>query len=124
MKILAVDDNPDIVKLVKLTVEVMGHEFDSASGGVEGLEKIKGGNYDMIFLDLSMPDFTGLDVIDALAKEGTIKEQRIILFTASFLGMGELEAELLEKGIHSVLAKPADIDKLMEKINEVDQALQ
>lgn len=123
MKILAVDDNPDIIKLVQLTVEVMGHEFESAGGGVEGLEKIKETKYDMVFLDLSMPDFTGMDIIESLEKDGTIKDQHIILFTASFLGMGELEDELIKKGIHSVLAKPADIDKIMDKINSIEAML-
>lgn len=123
MKILAVDDNPDIIKLVKLTVEMLGHELDAADGGIEGLEKIKQNKYDMVFLDLSMPDFTGMDVIESLEKEDMIKNQHIILFTASFLGMGELEDKLIKKGIHSVLAKPADIDIIIDKINSIEKLL-
>lgn len=123
MNILAVDDNPDIIKLVKLTVEVLGHKFDAAYGGLEGLEKIKQNKYDIVFLDLSMPDFTGMDIIEALEKENMVKNQYIVLFTASFLGMGELEEKLIKKGIHSVLAKPADIDKIIEKINSIETLL-
>lgn len=123
MKILAVDDNPDIVKLVKVTVEMLGHDFDSAGGGIEGLEKIEQNKYDIVFLDLSMPDFTGMDIIKALETKDAVRNQRIIIFTASFLGMGELEEELVKKGVHSVLAKPADIDKIIEKISDIEVQL-
>ncbi|MXZ93389.1 MAG: response regulator [Cenarchaeum sp. SB0661_bin_35] len=117
------DDNPDIVKLVKVTVEMLGHDFDSAGGGIEGLEKIEQNKYDIVFLDLSMPDFTGMDIIKALETKDAVRNQRIIIFTASFLGMGELEEELVKKGVHSVLAKPADIDKIIEKISDIEVQL-
>lgn len=123
MKILEVDDNPDIIQFVQLTVESLGHEFDSAPGGQEGLEKIRNEKYDLVFLDLSMPDFTGMDVIDALIEEGIMDKQPIVLFTASYLGLERLEQELQKKGVNSVLTKPADIDQIIEKINEIEAAL-
>ena len=115
------DDNFDILGLIQMTVESMGHEFESAPGGREGLELIRTNKYDMVFLDLSMPDFSGLDVIDVLAKEETIKNQHVILFTASFLGVGEFEKDVLAKGVHSVLTKPADIEQILDKISEVEK---
>lgn len=123
MKILEVDDNPDIIQFVQLTVESLGHEFDSAPGGREGLEKIRNEKYDLVFLDLSMPDFTGMDVIDALIEEGIMDKQPIVLFTASYLGLEKLEQELQKKGVTSVLTKPADIDQIIEKINEIEATL-
>ncbi len=119
MRILAVDDNPDIIQMLEMTVESLGHEFDSASGGREGFEKIRNETYDMVFLDLSMPDFMGSDVVDTLIKHGLMDRQRIVLFTASYLGTGYLERDLQKKGIHSILTKPADIDQIIGKINEV-----
>ncbi len=123
MKLLGVDDNPDILKFVQMTVEMMGHEFNSAGGGKEGLEKIRTREYDMVFLDLSMPDFSGLDVIDALEKDGILRECNIILFTASYLGVSDLEKSLSERGVLDVLTKPADIDQIMEKIQQVEDKL-
>lgn len=123
MKILEVDDNPDIVQFMEMTIQSLGHEFDSAPGGKEGLEKIRNEKYDLVFLDLSMPDFTGIDVIDALEEEGILDKQKIILFTASYLGLESLEKDLKSKGIYDILAKPADIDQIMEKIDEIEASL-
>ena len=123
MKILEIDDNPDIVQFMEMTIQSLGHEFDSAPGGKEGLEKIRNEKYDLVFLDLSMPDFTGIDVIDALEAEGILDKQKIILFTASYLGLESLEQDLKSKGIYAILAKPADIDQIMEKIDEIEASL-
>lgn len=123
MKVFGIDDNPDIIQLLEMTVESLGHEFDSALGGKEGLEKLRNAKFDLVFLDLSMPDFMGLDVIDALVDDGTIKQHNIVLFTASYLGVGQLEKELQKKGVHSVMTKPADIDQIIAKINEIESLL-
>lgn len=124
MRVLGVDDNVDILKLVQMTVEAMGHTFESAPGGVPGLDKIRNNQYDMVFLDLSMPDMTGLEVIDALVEDGIIGKQRVVLFTASYLGVEDLESKLREKGIHSILAKPVDIDQLMDRLQQIESEVE
>ena len=123
MKILGIDDNHDIVQMLEMTVESLGHKFDYALDGQEGLEKIRNEKFDLVFLDLSMPDFTGLDVIDALVKDGTMQQHNIVLFTASYLGVKDLEKDLEKNGVHSILAKPADIDQIIGKINEIESTL-
>jgi len=65
-----------------------------------------------------MPEFSGADVIDALVKEGMIKKQKVIIFTASSATEEEY-GPLLEKGAHSILKKPLDIDVLMETIKKI-----
>ncbi len=123
MKVLGVDDNPDIIQLLEMTIESLGHEFDSVLSGREGLEKIRDGGFDMVFLDLSMPDFTGMDVINSLVEDGTMSKSNIVLFTASYLGLGKLEEDLQKKGVHSILTKPADIDQIIDKVNEIEATL-
>ncbi len=123
MKVLGVDDNPDIIQLLEMTIESLGHEFDSVLSGREGLEKIRDGGFDMVFLDLSMPDFTGMDVINSLVEDGTMNKSNIVLFTASYLGLGKLEEDLQKKGVHSILTKPADIDQIIDKVNEIEATL-
>ena len=124
MRILGIDDNPDILQLLEMTVESLGHEFDSAPGGQEGLEKIRNEKFDLVFLDLSMPDIMGLNVVDALIKDGAMEHNNIVLFTASYLGISDLEKDLQKKkGVHSVLAKPADIDQIIAQINEIESTL-
>lgn len=123
MRILGVDDNPDILRFVEMTVETLGHDFDSAGGGKEGLEKIRNEKFDLVFLDLSMPEVSGLDVINALVEENLVRKQHIVLFTASYLSIGTLEEDLRQKGIYSILSKPADIDDIIDTISDVDKLL-
>ena len=126
MKVLAVDDNQDILNLISLIVESMGHNLELAHDGQEGLELIRSKEYDLVFLDMSMPNLTGLEVIDALVQDGIIKKQRVTLFTASYLGVEDIESDLRKKGVYSILAKPADIDQvtdLLEKVaSEIESA--
>ena len=105
--------------LLEMTINAMGHEFSSTPSGLEGLEMIKRERYDLVLLDLTMPNFSGLDVLNALDEEGLCSQQPIVLFTASHLGISDMENELLNKEIHSILAKPSDIDQIMQKINEI-----
>lgn len=80
---------------------------------------IEDDQYDLIFLDLSMSEFSGIDVIIELITKDLMKNQNIVLFTAS-AGIEEDLEGLLKKGVHSYLAKPVDIDVLMDKINEIE----
>ncbi len=119
MKVLAVDDNQDILNLISLIVESMGHNLELAHDGQEGLELIRSKEYDLVFLDMSMPNLTGLEVIDALVQDGIIKKQRVTLFTASYLGVEDIEVDLRKKGVYSILAKPADIDQITDLLEKV-----
>ena len=119
MKILIIDDNTDIRMLLEMTINSMGHEFVSTPSGLEGLEMIKREIYDLVLLDLTMPNFSGLDVLNALDEEGLCGQQPIVLFTASYLSTSDMEKELINREIHSILSKPSDIDQIMQKINEI-----
>ncbi len=66
-----------------------------------------------------MPDFSGLDVVDALVKDGIMNKQKVVIFTASSATEKEY-APLLEKGAHSILKKPLDVDVLVETIQKIE----
>ena len=118
MKILGIDDNQDLLDLCEVTLSSEGHEFTAINNGKEGLQAIKDKKFDLVLLDLSMPGFSGEDVIDALVKEGIMNKQMIIIFTASTASEQEF-GPLLEKGVHSIIRKPVDIDNLIETIKKM-----
>ncbi len=120
MRVLAVDDNEDILNLISLIVESMGHTLELAHDGHQGLELLRSKEYDLVFLDMSMPNLTGLEVIDALVQDGIIKKQRVTLFTASYLGVEDIESNLRKKGVYSILPKPADIDQITDLLEKVE----
>jgi len=119
MNILAIDDNEDILKLLDTVIAVEGHDFTKAVNGKEGIKLIEEQNFDAILLDLAMPKFSGLDVIESLKKSNKLKDQKIIIFTASSATDKEINELLQNDGIKLCIRKPASIKSLMEKIEEV-----
>jgi len=118
MKILGIDDNTDINELLDTVLNGSGHEFIYVKNGTEGLKFIREKKFDIVLLDLAMPEFSGFDVINSLLKEGLLTKQKIILFTASSVLDSEIE-ELINKGVHSCIRKPVDLDFLLEKLEQL-----
>lgn len=113
MKILAIDDNSDILELLKEVVVSYDHEFSSSNNGQTGLDMIKNHSYDAVLLDLIMPEFTGMDVVNALIADDLLKDNNVILFTASSITDESID-ELISKGVHSCIRKPVDIPHLIK----------
>ncbi len=118
MKILIVDDDVELVKAVESTLSIVGHDVQFTNEPREGLKLIRAHNDDFVFLDLSMPEFSGIDIIKNLAEDDTIKQKKIVVMTASAANEEELK-HLVDLGVHSILRKPVDIDALLDKIEEV-----
>ncbi len=113
MKILGIDDNEDLLNLCETVLTSDGHEFTGIPNGRDGLKAIRDEKFDVVLLDLSMPEFSGEDVIDALVKDGIMNKQKIVIFTAANPTKKEID-RFLEKGVHSVLKQPVDADFLSE----------
>ena len=79
---------------------------------------IKKGSFDVVLLDLAMPDFTGYDIINELEKENIIKNQKIIVLTATSLNDDDIR-KLKKRGIHSVQNKPMNVNTLVEVMSKL-----
>ena len=119
LKILGIDDNADLLQLSEIALTSGGHEYTGVGRGEKGVEEVRNGNYDLVLLDLSMPEMSGLDVIDVLEKEGILNKQKIVVFTASPPTDEEVKS-LLERGIHSVIRKPLDVDVLLDHVEKIE----
>jgi len=119
MNILAIDDNEDILKLLDTVITGKGHDFTQVLNGKDGVKLIEEQNFDAILLDLAMPEFSGVDVIESLKTSNKLKDQKIILFTASSATDKEIGELLQNEGVSSCIRKPVKIKFLMSKINEM-----
>jgi len=119
MNILGIDDNADILKLLDTVISSKGHNFTQAGKGKEGVKLIEEQNFDAILLDLSMPEFSGVDVIESLKKSNNLKDQKIILFTASSATETEIDKLLQNEGVSSCIRKPVDIDTLIKELEDI-----
>jgi len=119
MNILGIDDNEDILKLVDTVLSSKGHNFTPAGNGKEGVKLIEEQNFDAVLLDLAMPEFSGMDVIESLKKSNKLKDQKIILFTASSATDKEIRELVQNEGVSSCIRKPVDIKTLIKEVEEV-----
>jgi len=117
MKVLIIEDNKDLATMLSRILEVNRHNCIVSNDGKNGLSLLQSGKFDAVVLDLGMPEFTGFDVIDALEKDGRLKEQKIIVLTAKDLPKEEIE-ELKRRGVHACFKKPVSMDVLAEALQD------
>lgn len=121
-KILIIDDNQSITMMLSKFLELKGHSCSISNTGRNGLALLENQKFDVVILDLSMPEFTGLNVIDALVEKKLIEDQNIIVCTAKSLSPEEVET-LLKKGVKACIAKPMRLTELLATINSYSQMI-
>ena len=118
MKILGIDDNPDIISAFEIAFTSYGHEFTSSLDGREGLRLIRDNRYDVVLLDLAMPDFSGVDVLNTMDKEGLLRSQKVMIVSASPTMETEFES-YRKMGVSEYMRKPVDLDQLIQKTEDI-----
>ena len=111
-KVLVVDDEPAIRALVTKIVERAGFPVDSARDGAEAMEKITAGSYDVVVLDLMMPNVDGYALIDFLRERSTKPPAIIVISAGDSVVLRQLDGSM----VHSIVRKPFDIDVLGDLI--------
>jgi CheY-like chemotaxis protein len=111
-QILIADDDPGIVRLLKLLVERQGFLVDVARDGREAIERIQKGSYALLLLDLQMPRFNGFDVVEFLTQQS--KRPLVLVITA--LPVSQLW-KLDPHVVHAIIRKPFDVELLASIIS-------
>ncbi|RKY86543.1 two-component system response regulator [candidate division KSB1 bacterium] len=115
-KILIIDDEPDLVKALKVRFQNEGYNVISAKDGAEGLEKARKENPDLIILDLMLPKIDGFRVCRFIKFDESYKHIPIIMLTAR---IEEEDKKLgFETGADYYMTKPFDNQKLMDVIKK------
>lgn len=113
-RILTVDDEERVLFIVQHAVQRPGNVFDidTASGGREALEKVRGKHYDLVVTDIRMPGVDGIELTRAIRSrnDGTA----VIWLTA--YDDPKLRAQARELGVEGFLAKPVAIGTIREAV--------
>ncbi len=120
MHILAVDDTPNNLELVKITMRKAGHTIEVATDGQEAVNACKKQRYDVILMDMQMPKMDGMEAtkqIRAYEKENNLSPMPIIAFSASVLERDRQDA--FAAGMQGFAAKPLDPTELFREIKRV-----
>lgn len=119
MRILLIDDNLDITTMLSKYFTIKGHICQVANDGHNGLNMIENQRFDVVLLDLAMPNFSGRDIVDSLSQSDKIKKINIVALTASSVSSDD-EKSIKAKGVHSLLKKPIDPDYLLDYLKQFD----
>lgn len=114
-KILIVDDEPDIRESLEILLRLEGYEVDLAANATQGLKRLEESNYDLVLLDMMMPDRSGLEVLEEVRTRDT--ETPIFLITA--YGSVEVAVQALKRGANDYFPKPWDNEKLVIEIDNM-----
>lgn len=116
MKILLIDDNKDITTMLSKFFDSNGFETVITNDPMEGLRLIQQEQFDVILLDMSMPGFSGLDIIKILATNEILKDQNIFIFSANLYGNNQIKDLLRRDGINGCLKKPIQLSEILTAI--------
>ncbi|HSU60710.1 MAG TPA: sigma-54 dependent transcriptional regulator [Bryobacteraceae bacterium] len=114
-RILVIDDEADIRESLELLLQGENYSVDLAENAVSGFQKFESGNYDLILLDLMMPDRSGMDVLADIRQRDT--ETPVFMLTA--YGSVEVAVRALKSGANDYFAKPWDNEKLLIEIDRM-----
>src|ERR1022692_3666090 len=113
--VLVVDDELDIREGLELLLTTEGYSVELAQNGTEGIQKMESRAYDLVLLDLMMPDRSGMDVL----KEVRARDRETPIFMITAYGSVEAAVEALKLGAHDYFSKPWDNDKLLIEIGRM-----
>ena len=116
-KVLIIDDSEVLRRITAFNLKKMGYEIREAIDGVDGLEKIKDFQPDLILLDIMMPRMDGFTVLKRMSEDSSMKEIPVIVLTAK--GGEDDEKEALKLGAIKVLTKPFSPKQLVETVKQV-----
>jgi len=116
-KILVVDDESSIRRTLKEILEFEKYEVDLAANGMDALDLAKAQAYDVILLDIKMPEMDGLEVLEQLYQ---FSECPVVMISGH--GTIETAVEAIKKGAYDFIVKPPDLNRLLITIrNAIDK---
>jgi PAS domain S-box-containing protein len=118
-KVLIVDDEPRMCDSLEVLLSDQGYETKTGHSGKEAVECLSSDSFDLVLLDIVMPDMTGHQIMDYINSQN--QETLVILMTGH--ASVDSAVESLRKGAYDYLTKPFDFDQLLKRVgNAIDQS--
>ena len=117
MEIMIVDDEPQVAEVLATSLQRQGHRTTVVHSGQEAIDRIKGGAYDALFLDVSMPGINGLQVLEEVRR--TRPHLAVVVITGN--ATPEQVEEVKRLGAVDVIPKPAALAHYHDAIERLHQ---
>lgn len=113
LKILVADDDDLSRRLMRVILTHEGHRVEVAANGLEALEAVKKNQFDIVFMDLHMPDMDGMEASRQIRDwESGDSHTFIVALTASYLP--EIGQALFDSGIDNYISKPFEVEQIQK----------
>jgi len=116
LQILLVEDIELNVMVAKALLEKLGQYVDVAMTGNEAISMARDKEYDLILLDIQLPDMNGFEVANVLHEESLVEQTSIVALTANVI---KTRQEYLDNGMDDVIAKPVKKSRIIEVFNNL-----
>jgi two-component system, chemotaxis family, chemotaxis protein CheY len=114
---LVVDDSDITRKMIKTALRSLNPVFREASSGLEALEQVMLRNYDVVMLDLNMPDMHGLEVLRFMRSHKTLQKIPVLVVTTQL--DVQMQAEVLSAGANGYITKPFSPEEILSKVKSL-----
>ena len=118
MKILLIDDDMGVTKMMSNYLQRKNHTCVIANDGRTGISIIDSDDFDVILLDLAMPNVSGYDVLNHIINTKQSLVSKVIIFTAVPL-IGQEKTELFQKGVLDIFEKPIALETILKKLEKI-----
>ncbi len=116
--VVCVEDDPEMIELIRLILTRQGYEVLGANGGQEGLALIRQAHPDLVLLDLMMPDMDGWEVYQQMREDEATREIPVIVVTAKAQGVDKMLALQIAK-VDDYITKPFGPAELLTSVLRV-----
>jgi two-component system, OmpR family, response regulator VicR len=122
IKVVCIEDDPEMIDLVKLILTRQGYEVIGAMGGREGLETVEAVRPDLVLLDLMMPDMDGWEVYQQMKSSETMRDIPVIVVTAKAQSIDKVLGLHIAK-VNDYITKPFGPSELLSSVLRVLEEL-
>src|SRR5580692_10322668 len=113
--ILVIDDEPDIRESLEVLLSSEGYRVELAGNATEGLKRLESSTFDLVLLDLMMPDKSGMEVLEEIR----VRDRETPIFLITAYGSVEVAVTALKRGANDYFSKPWDNEKLLIEIDRM-----
>ena len=116
-RILAVDDEPNIVRLIQVNLERHGYQVETANNGAQALAKIRANRPDLLVSDVMMPEMDGFELLANVRRDPALMDLPVIMLTAKAQDKDVLEG--YKTGADMYLTKPFNPQELLAFVKRI-----
>lgn len=117
-RVVCIEDEPEMIDLVRLILGRRGFEVTGANGGLEGLEIVKRERPDLVLLDLMMPDMDGWEVYQRIKSDEALREIPVVVVTAKAQSIDKVLGLHIAK-VDDYITKPFGPQELLESVEKI-----